>query len=106
MAALLNQLVRYKMNKISRSRFLKQLLLWLCILLVLICSFPVYNMLINRPIFDSIDLSAFDIVQTTAIVFLFYVINNQRQKNEQLERRVRDLHQELSIKLAAIENGK
>jgi hypothetical protein len=46
-------------------------------------------------------LSLFDIVQTTAIVLLFYIVNTQRQRIDQNERRVRDLHQELSIKLSA-----
>lgn len=98
--ALLNIVTKYKLNRMSRGRFLRQLLLWLVILAVMIGSFPLYNYMVHRPILDSIDLSSFDIVQTTAIVFLVYIIFNQRQKEEQLERRLRDLHQELSIRLS------
>lgn len=74
--------------------------LWLLILIVLVGSFPVYNYLSGRPPLDSHELSLFDIVQTTAIVFLFYIANSQRQKMEWNERILRDLHQELSIRLS------
>ena len=73
--ALLNIVTKYKMKRTSKSRFLKQLALWVFILVVLVGSFPVYNIITGRPVIDSIDLSVFDIFQTTAIVFLFYVVN-------------------------------
>ena len=103
--ALLNIVAQYKMKRTVKSRFIKQLILWVTILVVLIGSFPFYNYIIGRPVFDSTDLSSFDIIQTTIIVFLFYTINNQRQKTEQIERRLRDLHQELSIKLSSHEKN-
>lgn len=103
--ALLNILTKYKMGRIPKQRFVKQCILWVIILIVLVGSFPVYNLIVGHPALDSIALSAFDIVQTTAIVFLIYVINDQRQKHEQTERRLRDLHQELSIKLATNETA-
>lgn len=88
------------MRRMSKKRFHQQLLLWIIITIVLVGSFPAYNLITGRPVFDSIDLSVFDILQTTAIIFLFYTVNNQRRKLEQTERRLRDLHQELSIKLS------
>lgn len=103
--ALLNILTKYKMGRITKQRFTKQVILWLVILVVLVGSFPIYNLIVGHPPLDSIALSAFDIVQTTAIVLLIYIVNDQRQKHEQTERRVRDLHQELSIKLAKDENA-
>lgn len=104
MLALLNIVTKYKLHKLSRDRFIFQLLLWLGILVVLIGSFPLYNHLQGKPTLDSIDLSSFDIVQTTTIVLLFYVVFNLRQHNEQNERRLRDLHQELSIKISELES--
>lgn len=98
--AFLNMLTKYKMGRISRRHFIKQLSLWVIILFVIIGSFPIYNALIGRPIFDSIDLSVLDIVQTTVIVSLIYVFNDQRQKLEYAERRLRDFHQEISIRLS------
>jgi quinol-cytochrome oxidoreductase complex cytochrome b subunit len=98
--ALVNIVAQYKMKRISAARFRHQVVLWLVILVVLVSSFPIYNYLSgNRP-FDSSELSLFDIVQTTAIVYMVYSINDHRRKIEQNERVLRELHQELSIKLA------
>jgi polyferredoxin len=99
--AFLNIVTQYKMHRMPRRRFYGQLLLWVVILAVLIGSFPVYNLSVGRPLLDSTDLSAFDIVEITALIFLFYVVNDQRRKIEHAERRLRDLHQELSIKLSS-----
>ncbi len=93
-------LTQYKMNKVSKERFWRQIALWALVLIVLVGSFPMYNYLNGKPLLDSDELSLFDIVQTTALVFLFYVVNYQRQHIENTERTVRDLHQELSIKFS------
>lgn len=98
--ALVNLLTKYKVGRISKERFRLQVLLWSIILIVLIGSYPVYNLLSGRPALASDELSLFDIAQTTALVLLIYIINNQRQKIDTAERRLRDLHQELSIKLS------
>lgn len=98
--ALLNLVTRYKLRRISGRRFRIQMALWAILLLVLICSFPLYNYLTGKAILDAQELSLFDIVQTTAIIFLIYVVNTMRQRADWNERRIRDLHQELSIKLS------
>lgn len=104
--ALANFITRYKLGKIDKTKFRRQITIWIVILIVLVGSFPVYNILTSRAVLDSHELSLFDIIQTAAIILLFYIINNQRQKNEQNERYIRDLHQELSIKLSAHDNAK
>jgi len=101
--ALLNIITQYKMSKITKQRYRHQIFLWLLILTVLICSFPFYNYLVGKPLLDSAELSLFDIVQTTTIIALFYIVNSQRQKIEHIEKTTRDLHQELSIKLSVKE---
>ena len=98
--ALLNLITRYKLRKISKRRFNIQMFLWAILLVVLICSFPLYNLLSGRPLLDAQELSVFDIVQTTAIILLIYIINTIRQRIEWSERTIRDLHQEVSIKLS------
>ena len=98
--AFVNFITKYKMRKITKQRFKTQVLLWLSITVVLIGSFPIYNYLSGRAPLDSHELSLFDIIQTTAIILLFYVANSQRQKVEANERNLRDLHQELSIRLS------
>lgn len=102
--ALLNLVTRYKLRKITQRRFRIQMILWAILLIVLIFSFPLYNYLVGHPILDSHELSLFDIFQTTAIIFLIYVVNNMRQRAEWNEKTIRDLHQELSIRLSADES--
>ena len=79
---------------------------WLVILIALVASFPIYNYLVGNPPLSSVELSIFDIIQTTVIILLFYIANNQRQKIELIEQRLRDFHQELSIKLSIDEQSK
>lgn len=98
--ATVNLFTKYKTGRITVQKFKKQMLLWLVIFFVLILSFPVYNTLQGQPPLESASLSSFDIIEITAIVFLIYTVNNQRQKVESTEKRLRDLHQELSIKLS------
>jgi hypothetical protein len=98
--ALLNLVTKYKLRKITKRRFNIQILLWAILLTVLIFSFPIYNLITGKPPLDSHELSLFDIVQTTAIIFLIYMINTVRQKLEWNEKAIRDLHQEISIRLS------
>lgn len=98
--ALVNILTQYKMHRVSKTRFRHQIILWAVILVVLICSFPLYNYLVGRPPLDSHELSFFDIAQTTVLIFLFYAVNRQRQQIEQTNHILRSLHQEISIRLS------
>lgn len=104
--AITNFITRYKLAKIDKVKFQRQIIMWLVILVVLVGSFPVYNILSGKPVLDSHELSIFDIVQTAAIILLFYILNNQHQKVEKNERYIRDLHQELSIRLSTGNNDK
>ena len=98
--AILNLITRYKMHRMRKRRFVRQIGLWAIIFIVLVGSYPVYNLLNGRAALSSGELSFFDIVQTTVIILLVYVANNQRQKLENAERTIRDLHQEVSIRLS------
>lgn len=98
--ALINILTQYKTRKITVNRFRQQVILWFIILMVLVGSYPIYNHLSDRYIFDSDQLTFLDIVQTTLLIYLIYIINNHRRKLEQNEKLIRELHQEISIKLS------
>jgi len=98
--AFMNIITQYKLKKNTRDQFRRQIIVWITITLVLFCSFPIYNLISGRPIFQSDDFSAFDIIQTTVIVYLIYLANHQHQRLELQEKRYRDLHQKLSIKLS------
>ena len=105
LVAFTNIITQYKTGKISSSRFRHQAILWSAVLFILICSFPIYNYLNGNPITSSGDLSLLDILVVTTVIYLIYIVNNQRRKIEQNEKTLRDLHQELSIKLSD-KNGK
>ena len=104
--ALVNIITQYKLGKVSRNRFRNQLVIWLMALIIIIGSFPIYNLLIGRAPLDSHELSLFDIVEITVIVLLIYAVNNQRQRADLTEKRLRNLHQELSIRLSEDESKK
>lgn len=104
--AIFNIITQYKMKKVTRKRLVHQTVLWLLTLIILICSFPFYNYITGKPLLDSSELSLFDITQTTVIIMLFYILNGQRRKLERTEKTMRDLHQEISIKLASYEAKK
>ena len=99
LAAILNQITLYKLNKSSKSRLVAQLLLWLIIFVGLFSAQYIYNWLYANNFTATDSLSLFDVIQITAIVALYYIVNRLRQKTEILERKFNDLHQELSIKL-------
>lgn len=103
-AAIINLVTQYKLGKISWTKFAVWISVWTMILLGLIFTEPLYNWLFANNLTESESLSLFDVVQITAIIMLFYVVNRLRQKTEVIERRLRDLHQELSIKLSAEEH--
>lgn len=102
--AFLNIITQYKLKKIAKQRFTRQLFMWLLISLVVIFAFPVYNLLAGKIIFSSTDLSLFDIAEITSIIFIFYIVNNQIRKLNASERRLRELHQELSIILSKMDS--
>lgn len=96
---LVNIITQYKLRKVSKTRFVQQLLLWGGALIVIVGAFPLYNIMNGRSPLDATDLSLFDIVEITSIVVLFSIVINQRQKTDQIEDRLRSLHRELSLLL-------
>ena len=98
--AFLNVTTDFKMKKITRNKFLKQIIVWVFILVVIIGSFPVYNLLSGKDILNSSELSLFDIAEITVITWIIYSINSIRQKLDKVDLRQRKIHEELSIKLS------
>lgn len=99
-AGLVNGLVSYKLGKITKSRFIFQWALWITIFIGLAGIKSIYGFLFSNNLTETEPLSLFDVVQITGIVVVFFVAARTRSRVETLEHRLRDLHQELSIKLA------
>ena len=98
--AILGTVTQYKLGKSSGRRTLFQLGLWAAILVGLIVAEPLYTWLYSNEFTDTEPLSLFDVIQITAIVVTFYVANRTRTQLEATERRLNDIHQELSIVLS------
>ena len=99
-AGILSVIVRYKMNRSTRWRLVSQLMLWLIVLAGLIGAKPLYEWLFSHNLTMSEPLSVFDVIQITAIVIVFYIASRSAAKVTALEKRLQDLHQELSIILS------
>lgn len=99
-AALLSALVEYKMGKIPRRKFIRQIVIWVLITAGLASAKYVYSFLFSNGLTETEPLSLFDVVQITGIITVLFMANRSRIKLETLEKRVQDLHQELSIVLS------
>lgn len=104
LAAILSQITQYKLGRSSKKRLYVQMILWSLILIGLASAEPFYNWLFAQGFTQTDPLSLFDVVQLTAVVVLFYIVNRSRLKIEMIERRLNDLHQELSIQLSGKKN--
>ena len=102
-AGIVNTITQFKLGRIKKSRFIILSIVWTIIFLGLLFAEPVYNWLFAAGLTASDSLSLFDVVQITAIVVIFYVVNRMRLKLEVVENRVKQLHQELSIRMS--DNG-
>jgi len=97
--AILSAVTQYKLNRSTKKRLFIQVISWSIVLVGLASAESIYNWLFANGLTHTESLSLFDVIQITAIVVVFYIANRSRAKIEILERRVQDLHQELSIKL-------
>lgn len=100
LAGLLSAITSYKLHRSSKKRLVTQVAIWLIVLAGLILAQPMYEWLFSHNLTASEPLSLFDVIQITAIVITFYIANRVRAKTQLLERRLQDLHQELSIILS------
>lgn len=98
--AILGAITRYKLNRLTKKRLITQSMIWLLVLIGLASTEAIYNWLFTNRMTQTEPLSLFDVIQITAIVIVFYIANHSYTKIESLEKRVQDLHQELSIKIS------
>lgn len=100
LAAVISAITQYKLGKRSSRRLIVQLFLWAIVLVGIIFAEPLYTWLFQNNLTETEPLSLFDVVQITAIVVLLFIVNQAASRLDTLERRVNDLHQELSIRLS------
>ena len=100
LAGVVNALVAHKVGRLSQKKFWLQLILWFVILCGLFLAQPIYHFLFTNNLTNTEPLSLFDVIQITGIVWLLYTGNRARGRLDLLERRMQELHRELSIRLA------
>ena len=98
--AILNAFVSYKMKHISKKRLIIKCVFWTSLVFGLIFVEPFYTWLYSEGLTQTEALSLFDVLLITSALLMFFLINKLYVKVDVLERRTRDLHQELSIKLS------
>lgn len=97
---MINSLVAYKLGRSPKSKLCARLVFWSLLLAGLIFAETIYEYLRVNGLTVTDSLSLFDVVQITGINFLLYMTNRNHAKIENLEYRLKNLHQELSIKLS------
>ena len=98
--SILGTITRYKLNRLTKKRLIIQIIFWILLLIGLASAELIYNWLFQNKLTATEPLSLFDVIQITAIVTIFYIANKSYIKISNLEKRVQDLHQELSIRLS------
>ena len=100
----MNAIVAYKLDRTSKRRFIFRLALWLGIFVGLVFAEPIYNYLFSSGLTQTEPLSLFDVIQITAIILVLFLANLANSRAAILEKQLRDLHQELSIRLSKSTN--
>lgn len=99
-SALLSNVIDFGMRTITLRKFIFRTMIWVIILTGLVAAKFLYDYLVSNDRTRTEDLSLFDVIQITGVIAVLFMANRSRIKIEALERRVNDLHQELSITLS------
>lgn len=99
-AGIVSAVVSYKLNRITYRKLVFRLLFWTTILVGLIFTEPIYSFLFSNKLTQTEPLSLFDVIQITGIIFALYIASQAYAKINYLERKVQDMHQEISIRLS------
>jgi hypothetical protein len=99
--SILSAITKYKLGRSTKKQLIIQIIIWSLVFIGLASAESIYNWFFQHKLTQTEPLSLFDVIQITAIVIVFYIANRSRIKIEVLEKRVQDLHQELSIRLSS-----
>jgi len=98
--ALLNAIVSYKLNHITFRRMIFKIVFWFTVATCLLFTETIYRFLYTNGLTQTEPLSLFDVIQITGVILMFFLVNKLYVKVDVLEKRMQDLHQQLSIRLA------
>lgn len=91
-------ITRYKTPpKISHSKALTEVALWIAIGIALIFAQPLYNALIDHNLTDSAPMSIFDVAMLTIVLFCVLLIVETKEELTAQKRILSRLHEKLAI---------
>ncbi len=99
-AGIMSSVVSYKLKRIKRRKLVFRLTFWVAIIAGLIFAEPIYSFLFSHQLTQTEPLSLFDVIQITGIIFALYVANQAYARISYLERKVHEMHREISIRLS------
>lgn len=104
LAGLIGALVDFKTRGLSRNRFILNVIFWLFVLGALVAAQPIYVALYTNHLTTTSSMNLFEVIEFTAIIYLLFVISRIQSRLATSERRLQNLHQELSIRLSEQES--
>lgn len=90
----------FKKGRMQPIDFSMHIVFWLVVLSGLVFSEKIYNLLVAKGLTDSTPLSLADVVLVTGLNFCLFLILRLYSKTERLERRMTDLHEQLSLEFS------
>lgn len=99
-AGVVNATVSFKLKNISKRKFIFRTTFWIIIFVGILFAESIYQYLFSNNLTQTEPLSLFDVIQITAIVFILFILGRANSRINALEKKVKDFHQELSIKMS------
>ena len=96
----INTLLMYREKTIQKLSTITRLIFWGFILIGLIFAQELYSLLLEKGLTDTTPLSLADVILVTGVVLTLSLCISLYSKVELLEKRISDLHEELSIRLS------
>lgn len=87
----------YRTKKVDGRTYVVRMAFWVLVLLVLIFAHGIYNYLYDHGLTDSTPLSLPDVVLATGVMLAFSLCVRLYAKVDEMDKRVSDLHEKLSI---------
>ena len=97
LAGVVASITSYKTTRITRRRYVFEIIFWLLVGIGLILVEPAYNTLVAHSLTDSPPMSIFDVVMLSAVLFCLVIIKNDRQKIDLLGKKLSRLHENIVL---------
>lgn len=94
----LKAFMMYQEGILRRGGLILRIVFWTIIILGFVFAQKIYNYLSDNNLTDSPPLSLADVILVTGVVFCLFLTIRMYSKIDKLEKKISDLHEELSIR--------